>query len=72
VIPECSGADNVCLALQAREEKMDDLGSVLMHVGSAFEGADMGEAFVDAWTVANKVSAVYAPPKIDGCACVHS
>lgn len=34
---------------------MADLTSMLLEVGTALEEADMGDAFVDAWTVANKV-----------------
>lgn len=34
---------------------MADLTSMLLEVGTSLEEADMGDSFVDAWTVANKV-----------------
>lgn len=42
--------------VKARDEGIQDLGGVLLSVGTELEDMDMGEAFVDAWTVANKVS----------------
>lgn len=42
--------------VKARDEGIQDLGGVLLQVGTELEDMDMGEAFVDAWTVANKVS----------------
>ena len=42
--------------VKARDEGIMDLGGVLLQVGTELEDTDMGDAFVDAWTVANKVS----------------
>lgn len=42
--------------VKARDEGIADLGGVLLHVGTELEDMDMGDAFVDAWMVANKVS----------------
>jgi len=42
---------------QARRDGVADLGAIVMLVGTAFEDwdEDMSEAFVDGWSIANKV-----------------
>ena len=39
-----------------RSSGIDDLGEMLMEMGTALESFNMDEAFVNAWDVANKVS----------------
>jgi len=41
---------------EERSQGTTDLGQMLMRVGTVLESFDMGDAFVNAWDVANKVS----------------
>jgi hypothetical protein len=43
---------------RSRRDGATDLGEVMMNVGTALEGVNMREAFVNAWDVANKVHMV--------------
>jgi hypothetical protein len=42
--------------LEGRQSGMDDLGEVMLEVGTTLESFDMADAFVSGWDVANKVS----------------
>lgn len=58
LLMRCAIGENVCLVytdLRSRQG-VEDLGELLMNVGSAFEDFNMRDAFVGPWDVANKVS----------------
>eukprot|EP01031_Cornospumella_fuschlensis_P028934 gene28934-34922_t len=42
--------------LDARKEGVDDLGHLVMHVGTRLESEEISDAFVNSWDIANKVS----------------
>ncbi|KAJ1422457.1 hypothetical protein B484DRAFT_452362 [Ochromonadaceae sp. CCMP2298] len=42
--------------LEGRRQGMDDLGEVMLEVGTTLESFEMADAFVSGWDVANKVS----------------
>jgi hypothetical protein len=49
--------DVVCeLYIKSRENGVVDLGEMMMITGTKLESVDMGDAFVNAWDIANKVS----------------
>lgn len=39
-----------------REKGVSDLGEIVMNTGTAFESFDLGDAYVNSWDIANKVS----------------
>lgn len=42
--------------LDGRKTGVDDLGHMVMHIGSTLESQDISDAFVNSWDIANKVS----------------
>jgi hypothetical protein len=49
---------NLCADIykRGRSENVTDLGEMLLLVGSSLEGSDLGDAFVNCWDIANRVS----------------
>jgi hypothetical protein len=50
------GLEVESIYIAQRAKGVDDLGDMLMEVGTTLEMFDMGEAFVGAWDVGNKVN----------------